>query len=513
MISGFIKNCANKPNNRALVINDETYSYLSLLNWAHSIKLNLNKKEINKETEEFIGIYSDHSINCYASILAILLSGSGFVPLNRKFPSDRLASIIKLSGIKKILCRSVDKQTVEKILISIDYLQKVTIVVNEPEIITTISADHYIKLDINEERNRYLLFTSGSTGIPKGIAINNKNFRSFLSGMTTYGRYDFNDKDSFLQIFELSFDVSIACIFLPWEVGACLVPVSTENIVFIEAMEIIQKYQVTIVSMAPSAIAYMQQLRITEEFDFPFIRYSFLTGEALASSLVEAWQKVAPNSIVENAYGPTEVTVWSFMYRWNNNTSHTEIINGLVPIGTPLAEVKYKILDSYLKPVADGISGELFLYGQQVASGYWLNEDQTAKSFIIIESGEGSEKWYKTGDIVIKNELGNVVYINRADNQVQINGFRVELGEIEYRIREFTKVSLAVVLPSYGINDTVSLVAFIEKPTVDSREIKLYLSSVLPVYMVPKKIISVDSMPLNNSGKVDRNKLKELINA
>lgn len=510
MISGFINNCIHKPNNRAVIINDEVYSYRQLYAIVSLLAARVRVKEQKADT--FIGIFVDHSVNCYASILAALYSGSGFLPLNRKFPAERLAGIIDSSGIQKIYCRENDAAMVNSILSLTKSGMPVAIVQNEFELGELPDSGTPVDVVFPADQLAYLLFTSGSTGVPKGISITAGNFKAFLNGMVHQHRYAFTDQDSFLQLFELSFDVSIACMFIPLEIGACFIPVSTENIVFVEALEVIKQYNVSVVTMAPSAVAYMKQLRLLDEFQFPFVRYTFLTGEALSNSLALAWQDVAINSIVENAYGPTEVTVWSFMYRWHRQDSTGEIINGLVPIGTPLADVDYLIVDDNFNQLAENQFGELLLYGSQVAPGYWKNESQTSKMFVKLAHDTKQGYWYRTGDIVTKNSKGNVVYINRKDNQVQINGFRVELGEIEFRIREFTKNDSVVVIPVYDANQNISLVAFIAKAQFDSNEIKKSLSATLPAYMIPRKFYSITEIPLNNSGKVDKIKLKEIAN-
>ena len=509
MITGFINNYNKYSANPAILINKESFSYGHLMAIVQQIKVKIDQANPGSTKAQLIGVYTDYCVETYASLLSVLLSGSGFVPLNKKFPEDKLASIIGSSGIRTILCKRASCEELEKILKAAGLNDAIGIVINDAEVDAPYT--HPVSTpEFNPNEIAYLLFTSGSTGVPKGIGITHSNFSSFLAGMTRYGRYDFNSLDRFLQIFELSFDVSIACTFIPWEIGACLVPVSTEGIVFIEALETIRDHEVTVVSMAPSAIAYMKQLRLLDEFNFPSVRYSFLTGEALPDSLAEAWHATAPASKIENAYGPTEVTVWSFMYSWNATLSKKEVINGLVPIGTPLEEVEYSIVDQNLKPVADGTLGELLLYGNQVAPGYWKNEQKTSSTFVVNEHISKPGKWYRTGDVVVKNNLGQVVYINRMDNQVQINGFRVELGEIEFRIREHTKNDSAVVLAIQNENETIQLAAFVENLKVEVLALKEHLATVLPSYMVPRKIYSIPSMPLNNSGKIDRKKLLDL---
>ncbi len=501
MISGFLNSCKKHPGNTALIINDTAYTYQQLLSIAEGISEQLYSSP-KKENKTLAGIYTDNSVYTYASIIAVLLSGSGFVPLNNKFPAEKLKSIVSSSGLKHILCPGDKLVSVRGIInipgSEINFIQSDAVLPEHPQTITHEPAD--------PEATAYLLYTSGSTGVPKGIGITNKNFRAFLKAMNTGNQYDFRPDDKFLQIFELSFDVSIACTFLAWEAGACLVPVSREQIVFIEALECIKKHEITVVSMAPSAVSYMKQLRLLEHFDFPFVRYSFLTGEALPHKLAEAWQEVATNSAIINAYGPTEVTVWSFMYEWTKETSEKESLNGLVPIGKALPGLEYEIVTSQEKTVDEEITGELIMWGEQVAAGYRSDPARSKASFYKTPSGEMG---YRTGDLVVQNKNGNLVYINRIDNQVQINGYRVEPGEIEFRIREFTNIENTVVLPVTE-NENLYLVAVVENIGSQLEPLKEYLRNTLQPYMIPRTIFDIGEMPLNNSGKIDRQKLKHL---
>jgi acyl-coenzyme A synthetase/AMP-(fatty) acid ligase len=229
------------------------------------------------------------------------------------------------------------------------------------------------------------------------------------------------------------------------------------------------------------------------------ILHTIFTGEALAYNVVNKWKKFGANSHIYNAYGPTENTVWNFIYKCNEYTEN-ELINGLVPIGEPLSDFEYII-------EGNNNEGELYTYGPQVAKGYWKNEEKTSNTFIK----RNNKIWYKSGDWVIKNRRNQVVYINRIDNQVQVNGYRVEIGEIEFKAKELFNTDLIAVVPNQKEDGLIELILFITSKDKDEKMLLASLNKVLPPYMVPNSIKVLDSIPINNSGKIDRIKLKQMI--
>jgi D-alanine--poly(phosphoribitol) ligase subunit 1 len=482
----FIDTVTSSPNHIAIIVEDKSFTYGELFQISKGIAQELESIGAGK----FVGLYTDNNVYTYASIVGILLSGRAFVPLNSKFPDDRLKNIIAQTELSHIIgCNNSSERmsllmNSEKHIYS-DLVKKVDVRIHNDKFDTDSIA--------------YILFTSGSTGEPKGIPITWGNFSSFLGALLR--KYPLEPQTKVLQCFELSFDVSIACTFLAFSSASTLVVSSLNGIIAVNAFKTIVDHQVEFVSMAPSAISYLRNYKLVPQFKVPFVKTTVFTGEALPFDVVELWKQSAQNSCIDNAYGPTEVTVWSYFYTIHSQTSN-ELINGLCPIGEPLEGVVAKINP---EDKNDLTLGELMLSGNHVFSAYWKNEEKTKQ--VLVKDNNGVT-WYKTGDLVKLNENNQVIYINRLDNQVKINGYRVELGEIEYAIRnELPGSNVAVVLANDKSNNQ-QLIAFVDKQ-IDNQEVLLNkLKQSLTFYMLPKKFICLDALPLNANGKIDRKALQ-----
>ncbi|WP_317898631.1 AMP-binding protein [Aurantibacillus circumpalustris] len=489
MLTGFFKSALKFPNHTAIIINGKKFTYQWILNKAISIAQELIVKD--KSETNLIGLYTDNNENTYASLIAILLSNKGFVPLNHKFPNDRLKKMINDAGIKTILHSNHSLERVNELQ------ENASLPVDD---LNYNNQSH--QYEFNESQIVYILFTSGSTGIPKGISITNRNFSALIKALDK--RFKINETDIVLQAFELSFDVSLACTFMAWERGAALLVPDMDGIVAVNSFKAIYEYKATFVTIPPSAIFYLKKLKMLGSIKIPSVHTTLFTGEALPLKLAIEWQKSAENSVVENAYGPTETTVWCLFYKLDENTEN-QTINGLCPIGEGLSGINFRIINEKNEDVIDGERGELIVEGDQIFKGYWNNSEKTAQAFYI-DSNE--KKWYKTGDIVVKNKNKNVVYINRKDNQVQVNGFRVELGEVEHAIKQASGLDSIVVLAKIT-DEYTDLYALIEGK-FEQDDLVNNLKNSLPFYMIPRHFIAVNPLPVNTSGKIDKQLLHKI---
>jgi amino acid adenylation domain-containing protein len=357
------------------------------------------------------------------------------------------------------------------------------------------------------EQAAYLLFTSGSTGTPKGVAVTHRNVIHFIDCMAA--RYGIREDDRLSQMFELTFDLSVFDLFMAWEAGACVCAPS-EHQRLLPARYVMDS-EITVWFSVPSTAVLMSRLRMLNPGQYPALRLSLFCGEALPVELVQCWAEAAPNSRIENLYGPTELTIACTLYHWDPETSPADCELGLVPIGWPSPGMTALVVDESLREVPPGATGELIMTGPQLTLGYWHDPEKTRAAFVT-PPGQ-TEVFYRTGDRVRRpSGSGPLVYLGRMDNQIKIQGSRVELGEIEAVLREEADCDIAIAL---GWPMTASgadgVVAFLPADTIDADRVLARVKGRLPSYMIPREIRWIEEFPLNANGKVDRKALAQLL--
>jgi amino acid adenylation domain-containing protein len=482
-----IQQVEKSGDNRAFCINDQYYTYREFATVVSRIRKTLKTKNIEGK---HIGLISNNDIETYASIFAIWLEGGAYVPLNPYQPVERNLEIISQADVFLIIDSSP--------------------IITFPNINTFESKKtvfEEIDLSIKEVPNDYLayiLFTSGSTGKPKGVAISRSNIASFVKTYWDNG-YKIHQNDRSLQPFDLSFDLSIMSFLLPIIKGASIYTVSQNSVKFTQIIELLEKYSITMVIMVPSTIRYLKPY--FEEIELPNLRYNQFCGEGLEADLIEQWSKCVPNSIIENIYGPTENTVVCSYYRYNregNNKSY----NGILSIGKPMVSEQMVIVNEDGHELRQGEKGELCVHGNQLMSGYWNNPEKNLEAFFIDKHGK---RLYKTGDICYKDEDGHFMYCGRKDFQVKVQGYRVELGEIEFHAKKHLKDINLVATGFKNKTGNSEIALFIEHEEIDSANLLAQLKNSIPNYMIPTQIIYQPVFPLNSNGKIDRNALQKLL--
>lgn len=486
MLQQLKENFTKYGTRNAFYIKEEFYTYAQLSQKALGIATWLNKNNPNKKR---VGIIADDDFNTYAAILGVLFSGAAYVPILPSYPKDRSQSIIDQAGIE-ILLSPLKKEELTNNLNSTDK-------VIEIDTIASFEGEYSIP-NIKQNDFAYILFTSGSTGKPKGVPLSHENLWGFMDSFFALG-YDLSENDKFLQMFDLTFDLSVMSYLAPLLVGGCVYTVGNETIKYMAIYSLLEDHELTFTLMVPSMLSYLRPY--FDEMEFTKLRYSLFCGEALYAEIAQEWKQCLPDGKVENVYGPTEATIFCLAYDCSKDIKS---YNEMVCIGKPMKNVKAIAVDENNTPIAQGDKGELCVTGSQITPGYLNNPEKNAAAFFDLEG----TRYYRTGDNVYQDENGDYMYCGRTDYQVKVKGgFRVELNEIEAHTRHHTHLSNIAAVAQNNDMGIAQIFLFIEKYEDSIDELTAYLKTQMPDYMLPEKIINVPSFPLNNNGKVDRKQL------
>ncbi len=477
----------------AFFINGVFYKYYELARVISKIRKSIQDNTI--DTDKYIGLILNDDLETYAAIIAIWFEGKAYVPINPETPRDRNENIIKQAVLKTIIDSSDNSLFPEYILISSNNLPDTSIDL-EPKY-------------TSEEESVYLLFTSGTTGQPKGVPITRENITGFVTAFWEMG-FNIDENDRFLQMFDLTFDLSVMSYLIPLLKGACIYTIPKNKIKFGYIFELLDEQRLTFALMVPSMLQYLRPY--FDEMDFPDMKYSMFCGEALALDITEEWANCLPNAKIYNVYGPTEDTIFCTHYafeRMTSNKSH----NGVLSIGKAMKGTSTIIVDDQNQVLPSGSVGELCLGGVQLTPGYWKNEVINKKAFFYTKYNGIKERFYKTGDLCERDKEGDMMYIGRVDFQTQIQGFRVELSEVEFHAKTFLeKINVVAVTFADAIGNTeIGLV--IESNEFGNASLYDYMKIKMPSYMIPNQIKFINKFSLNANGKIDRNKLKLLFKA
>lgn len=515
--SYFQRSAAKSPDRPAIKVGGREYSYHEL--WRSAVHL---ANAINAETppeDRFVGLLAYRSYTVFSGIVGIHASGRAYVPLNLKFPVQRVADILNISACRTVL---VGKEFFPMLRELPALLKRPTLFISpEDEFPDDLVAeghrligaaafdahasDEYRPVEVAPEWPAYLLFTSGSTGKPKGIGISQHNLCSFIELMMA--RYPLTDTDRCSQMFDTTFDASVQDWVLAWSNGACLCCASRAEMIF--PVQFVRNNHITVWSSVPSTSAILKRMQQLKPGLFDEVRFVFFLGEALPVDIMKLYRSVAPGSRIINCYGPTEATVTIGDYEWSEGDTPLGR-DGIATIGTVFANHLYKIVDDDLRDIPDGEVGELLLSGDQVSSGYFNDPDKTAQSFIRLPGAD--RVWYRTGDLVRRGADGMLYYFSRKDHQLKINGFRIEVQEVEEVIKKCCSTDLCVVLPGppgSSVPQYLTALLATDRPCT-AEEVLECCRARLPEYMVPHEVYFVKEFRYNLNGKLDRNALKEV---
>lgn len=522
--AGFARSAGMFPDRPAVVAEGKSLSYQELREIASRIAATIQAYPEFAETP-LTAVFAYRSATAFAGILGSLLAGNGYVPLNRTFPAERTQVTFERSACRSIV---VDAGSLPQLGSLLDKASEPLLV-----ILPDVSGGelkryrerfpHHVFFGQADLKGSsawrepafcpnaiaYLLFTSGSTGVPKGVMVAHRNVTTFLDYMVD--RYGVTEQDRLSQMFDMTFDLSVFDMFVAWERGACVCCPSRK--ILIKPGTFVQDMGLTIWFSVPSTVAFMKHLGQLKPGRYPALRWSLFCGEPLPVSSADAWLQSAPNTTVENLYGPTELTIACTLYRWEPRHSRSESELGIVPIGHPYPGMKVLVVNQDLHEVGPGEEGELLMTGPQMSLGYWKDPQRTSTAFVV--PPRQNEVFYRTGDRVRRPKgTGPLTHLGRIDFQIKVLGHRVEPGEIEAVVREACGLDGVVAVgwpatPSgYG-----GVEVFIEGRAIGLERLSDAVASKLPDYMVPRKFHFMDKLPRNVNYKFDRMAMLEMLKA
>lgn len=351
----------------------------------------------------------------------------------------------------------------------------------------------------------YIIFTSGTTGVPKGVMISAGSARHYIAAITAH--LGLRASDRALETCELSFDFSVHNMFSTWEAGAALHILPATQVM--NAVKFARSAGLTVWNSVPSLAGMLRQIRTLAPDSLAGLRVTVFGGEQLPAGTAAAWRQAAPGSAIFNLYGPTEATVFCLSQPLEDPLPITPN-RDCVAIGTPLPGSLACVIDERGRPLPDNVAGELAIAGVQLAQGYLNAPELTAERFPTLDG----QRWYRTGDLAMRDSAGRFHCLGRIDNQIKVMGYRVELEEIDAHLRAASGADVVGTV-GWPVSDGVArgIVGFVGTSEVDAGSIIAALKERIPAYMLPARIVAVADMPFNASGKVDRRALAQLLEA
>ncbi|MEU2548571.1 amino acid adenylation domain-containing protein [Streptomyces roseolus] len=508
--AGLLKHALVQPDRTALTLGRREVSYAEAAATARRWAALLVEAAGGRPAR--VGVFAHRSEASYLGVVAALYAGAAFVPLNRRFPAERTRSMLERADVDALIVDAASLPGLAGLLRGLP--RKPVVLLPDAERAEAGDLGDVRVLDARDlaaaapleelppvapDDLAYLLFTSGSTGVPKGVPVTHGNVRAFLDA--NQERYRLTPDDRLTQTFDQTFDLSVFDLFMAWENGARVC--SMDPIELLSPFTYLERNGITVWFSVPSAAAVLRRRGKLLPGTMPTLRWSLFCGEALPRETAEAWQAAAPRSVVENLYGPTELTIACTVHRWDPVTGPASCVHDNVPIGRPYPGLHPLVLGEDGTPVADGGTGELCMAGPQTTPGYWRAPDLTAERYFPYEG----RTYYRTGDLV-RLQGDAYVHLGRNDQQVKIGGYRVELGEIEAVLRRAGAVE-AVAL-QWPDDHTVTAVVCGD---ADPAALTAACEAALPPYMTPARIHVLAEMPLNGNGKTDRGALRDLLRA
>ena len=457
-----------------------------------------NKKSISLKSP--VVVYLEKSKEVLVSFLSVAYSGGFYSPIDVEMPESRVNKILEVLRPKVVITNQELKLEFEKMNYDGDYIIFDDVLPTDGD--STIVDD--VVRSIIDTDLLYVLFTSGSTGVPKGVSINHRSVIDYIDWVTD--TFDICDSDSFGNQAPFYFDNSILDIYSCLKTGATLY-VIPKKLFFqpVPLLEYIRENNIDTIFWVPSALIIVAKLKAFRNVDLSdTLKRVLFCGEVMPNKQLNIWRKYLPNVLYANLYGPTEITDACTYYIVDRNFSDDEPL----PIGIPMKNTDILVLNDRDNLVEGDEIGELCVRGTSLSMGYYNNPEKTKEAFVQNPLNKAvPEIIYRTGDLVRYNEYGEIIYLSRKDFQIKHLGHRIELGEIETAVSSMEEINLCCCL----YDERHQKIVLFMDADLSKEYVKGCIESLVPEYMIPGKVIYLEEMPINANGKIDRVKLKELM--
>ncbi|WP_400077196.1 amino acid adenylation domain-containing protein [Winogradskyella sp. R77965] len=501
------------PDKDAYKFMSQSLTYKELKDKANALAALLLQLDVKKGDR--IGIYMNRCIETAIAIYGITTAGGVFVPLDPTAPKKRTRFLIEDCNILHLVTVPTQSRAMSTLTES-STLLKTVIGIEKDLLVNTISWNEVFNKNLDKvifprvlgKDLAYIMYTSGSTGLPKGIMHTHNSCLAYAKRSKDI--YDVNETDIVAGHAALHFDISTFAYFTaPFSMASTVILSDAHTKLPASLSQLLEKEKITIWYSAPQALIQLLQKGLLEEKDLSALRWVLFGGEVFSKKYLKRLIELWPQAMFGNVYGPAEVNQCTYF----NIDKNYKLENDL-PLGVVWENTDYRILDRNDIPVEQGEPGVLAIRSETMMLGYWNNTELTKKS-LYKESilPVYDYEFFKTGDVVKENENGDLVFVGRSDRQVKIRGYRVELDEIEAQLIKHENVREAITYVEKKENDsgdTITAVVLLdtEEGNADIKELQAHCAENLPKYAVPEQIYIMNEFPRTTSDKVDRNKIK-----
>ena len=509
-----------RPDAAAVVTGDRRLTYADLV--IESRRLAAALREVGCKQGSRACLFLPKSPWAIVAMLAVLEVGAAYVPVDIRSPAARLARIVAACEPAAVLAADPAARVLGEVLSAVPSGERIPVLWLDREVPSSapfrpvFSLDHLVRFSPERApRTRrssepaHILFTSGSTGEPKGVVVTHDSVLRFVEWAVKHFGMGAGDRVSGCS--PLHFDLSTFDVYGAFAAGAELHPVPPEAAILPhELAAFIRERRLTQWFSVPAALAHLARADVIAQGDFPCLRRVLWCGEVLPTPVLQRWMRRVPHARYTNLYGPTEATIAS---SYHDVPERPEDERAAVPIGRACDGESLLVLDENLEPLPPGEIGDLYIAGVGLSPGYWRDPDRTSEAFFLRTSEAGDvQRVYRTGDLAKVGEDGLLYFVGRSDTQIKHLGHRVELGEIESALHAVPGVAehAVVAVPTGGFEGTVICCAFVPSSgaEVTPASLRAELAQLLPSYMLPFRWLVLPALPRNANGKIDRAAIK-----